>query len=282
MAGAFVCRASRFYGAALEERARRMVSWSPMLQAFWGSLRRRWGTLTVVAGIGVVGVLLLWLQVRSGNPSRRPTELSAFFRFANHCAEMPADRLTEFTGTFEANRKVLERDPDAFNSWYTAGLMKKFVCDYEGARDIWEHAGQLRPKNSISFGALGNLYGFFLNDKVKAEANYLKAIENEEAFKELQRENKAPAYTVNIQYYRDLHETYRAQGTDRGADAIGVLQRGLRVEPKSSDLMVLLASYYRDSGNLPEAIRWFEESLTITPNNEPVIKEIARLRAALR
>ncbi len=246
--------------------------------------RRPRRLIFIIAGVALVIGGLVWFQLRLGSrpqPDRQP-QFERFFAFANKCPDLQDDKLKEYAERFTAVKRVLESDPDQFNSWYTAGLMKKFVCDYEGARDIWEYAGSIRPRNSISFGALGNLYGYFLNDRAKAEANYLKAIENEEAFKELQRENKAPEYTVNIQYYRDLHEIYRGQGKDKEADSINVLQRGLRVEPKSSDLMVLLASYYRDNGNLPEAIRWFEESLTIASNNEPVIKEIARLRAALR
>lgn len=250
-----------------------------MLPSTLSFLRRNWLGLGIAAAVVIVGGGLVWLQLQFGNPSRRPASLNQLFVFGNKCADLPEDKVQEYHDRFDTAKKRLEANADDFNAWYAAGLMKKFVCDYAGARDIWEYANSIRPKNSIAFAALGNLYGYFLKDFEKAEVNYLKAIENEEAFKKLQAENKAPEYAVNTEYYRNLYELYRAKGAAKDAQALGILLRGLKVEPKEANLTVVLASHYRDTGRIPEAIEWFEASLKIVPDNKAVQDELTRLKA---
>jgi len=73
---------------------------------------------------------------------------------------------------------VLKENNDAFTYWIEFGQYWKLVGDYEGARDAWEYASAIRPKNSLSFGNLGDLYGYYIRDFALAESNFLAAIEN--------------------------------------------------------------------------------------------------------
>src|SRR3989344_7329737 len=80
--------------------------------------------------------------------------------------------LKELSGLSES----LAKNPDTLDGWLRAGVVKKFFGDYAGARDLWEYAGLIRPKNSVSFFNLGGLYGLYLKDYPKAEKNYKIAI----------------------------------------------------------------------------------------------------------
>lgn len=235
-----------------------------------------------VIALFVIGVVAaLFFRERAEERAERGG-FEKLLTLQNRCPEpIPENRLKEFLGQFEVAKSDVEQDPDRFNSWMRLGLLKHTFCDWEGARDIWEYASVLRPKNSLSFGNLGSLYADKLNDPVRAEANYLKAIENEEAFQALVKgvENPPP---VNATYYVGLHELYRYKFPDdpqKQAAAVEVLLRGIRFVPTAIDLKKVLASYYRDIGNIEEAIKWFEEVLKQTPENGAVKAEVQRLKS---
>ncbi|MBI1999529.1 MAG: tetratricopeptide repeat protein [Parcubacteria group bacterium] len=72
----------------------------------------------------------------------------------------------------------LSQDASLFNDWMDLGLLRKSIEDYDGALEAWEYASALRPQNSLSFSNLGVLYAYYLNDQARAEANFLRAVEN--------------------------------------------------------------------------------------------------------
>lgn len=74
---------------------------------------------------------------------------------------------------------LLKENTQSYNEWIDLGALRKSIEDYEGARQAWEYASAIRPKNSVSFGNLGVLYGYYLQNPTLAEKNYLKAIEND-------------------------------------------------------------------------------------------------------
>src|SRR3989344_9545283 len=75
---------------------------------------------------------------------------------------------------------LLKQDSNLFNQWSDLGLLLKSINDYVWARDVWEYAAALRPKDSLVFTNLGNLYGYYLKELEKAEKNYLQSIENDQ------------------------------------------------------------------------------------------------------
>lgn len=74
---------------------------------------------------------------------------------------------------------LLRENNQSFNEWIDLGIERKGIEDYEGARQAWEYASAIRPQNSLSFNNLAVLYGYYLQNPVLAEKNYLKAIEND-------------------------------------------------------------------------------------------------------
>ena len=99
----------------------------------------------------------------------------------------------------------LKTDGTNFNNWMDLGLLRHTIGDYEGAREAWEYASALRPKNSISFSNLGNVYGYYLKDAAKAEKNLLQAIANDTKLVYL--------YMQTYDFYRDvLKDSVKAKG----------------------------------------------------------------------
>jgi len=93
-----------------------------------------------------------------------------------------AERATEVTKQINDLTAILKGSNNRFNEWMDLALLRKSIEDYEGARDIWEYVGAIRPKNAISFANLGSLYAYYLGNPLKAEANFLHAVENEPRF----------------------------------------------------------------------------------------------------
>ena len=143
-------------------------------------------------------------------------------------------------------KEFLAKTPDHMGGWMEVGLIRKGLCDYQGAADVWTYVGEIRPENSLSFANLGDLHTHFLVDYPKAEAAYLRAIENEKH---------------DVNYFRNFFELYYYSYTEKKHLAEKVLLDGLNYNPDSHDLMTLLASYYRDNGNKEKAIEYTYEFL---------------------
>ena len=179
--------------------------------------------------------------------------------------DIPSQKLEEWQDRFVRAKEQVLSSPDGFNfqGVLEIGLIKKNVGDYEGARDAWEYLGKKRPKNSISFGNLGDLYANFLNDPRRAEEAYRKAIEND---------------PQDINYYIGLSDVYRYLLPDEKEKAEEVLLEGISQNGDDTTLLNYLAGYYRDEGMVEQAIEYYEKSLAKEPGNEAVQRELDRLK----
>ena len=93
-------------------------------------------------------------------------------------AGMAEDAKAIYQKKIEDLENLLKKDSNSFQNWIDLGVFRKGVEDYEGTREIWEYASKRWPGNSISFGNLGDLYGFYLKDYTKAESSFLQSILN--------------------------------------------------------------------------------------------------------
>lgn len=148
------------------------------------------------------------------------------------------------------------------DDWIAVGVIKKFFNDYEGARDAWEYAGVLYPANALSFANLGNLYAFYLRDIGKAEFNFRKAI------------NSDP---YQPGYYLNFADFYKTVYVVKKTEAPKVLLEGMSVI-KDVNLILSLATYYRDEGDKVNAIKYYQEVLRLSPDQAGIVEEIDRLK----
>src|SRR3989344_1582590 len=214
--------------------------------------------LFVAAGIGYY-----FYTQKAGAPdiAVQDKQEKNLFEFKPQCPDLTEEQIASLKERFDKVKEFLAKTPDHMGGWMEVGLIRKGLCDYQGAADVWTYVGEIRPENSLSFANLGDLYTHFLVDYPKAEAAYLRAIENEKH---------------DVNYFRNFFELYYYY-TEKKHLAEKVLLDGLNYNPNSQDLMTLLASYYRDNGNKEKAIEYFNKVLKLNPDNEAVKRELERL-----
>ncbi len=141
---------------------------------------------------------------------------------------------------------LLNKNSRNIEAWLDMGIVYKQVGDYEGAREAWEYVGLLSPNGIVSFSNLGDLHHYYLKDYPKSENSFLKAIKNDSKY---------------ILSYINLHELYKFSYQTDTNKAVDVLKQGVSANPGNIDLLVTLASYYRDKGDSKNARIYYEESL---------------------
>ncbi|OHA00778.1 MAG: hypothetical protein A3H71_01920 [Candidatus Sungbacteria bacterium RIFCSPLOWO2_02_FULL_48_13b] len=160
----------------------------------------------------------------------------------------------------------IDANPDLLAPWLQLGLYKKVIGDFEGARDAWEYASQIRPQNVVSFNNLGELYGsrYYLPDFLKSELNFQQAIKND------------PTY---IQAYISLSELYRYSYTEKSSLAEKTLFDGLKSNPDHTDLISYIARFYAETGKIDQAIEYYQKLKALRPSDALSIdQDIAKLR----
>ena len=162
--------------------------------------------------------------------------------------------------------KTVKENPDFFDGWIQLGLLKKTIGDFVGARDAWEYAGIIRPKNSLSFANLGELYWRYLHLYPQAEINFQASIKN----------NPSDPGT-----YVSLSELYFYSLKDKADLADDILLQGIATNPESVDIPRALASLYEKSGQYAKAIEWWQKVLESDPKNAQIIATIDALKKKL-
>jgi tetratricopeptide (TPR) repeat protein len=163
----------------------------------------------------------------------------------------------------------LKIHPEKAEEWNNLAIFRKNINDYEAAAEIWEYLVWLQPTNVVALGNLGDLYHFYLRDYPKSEKNFLAAIALE---------------PTNLTLYRGLHELYRYSYKRDTSAAADILKTGLQKIPDNIDLLVLLASYYKEKGQKKEARLYYEKALAgaRVSGNTALVDALERDLAELR
>ena len=146
----------------------------------------------------------------------------------NVTVDLPAITIEQAKETITKLTAALKKNSDLFGDWVELGLYRRLIGDYGGAAAAWEYAGAIRPKNSVSFNNLGDLYTYQIKDKARAEKNYLMALANDSA---------------SIAAYEKLYELYRYIFKD-DEKAKGVLKEGISKNPDFSQRLQYLLDNY--------------------------------------
>lgn len=174
-----------------------------------------------------------------------------------------AEQKEKIYGELRMHGSAVKEKPDYFFGWIQVGLLKKVIGDFEGARDAWEYAGVISPKNSVSFANLGELYWRYLPNFPKSEANFKISIKN--------KPNDSSTYM-------SLSDLYRYSFVEKKDLADDVLLEGVNANPNSIDLMKQLARLYEFEGKYVLAVTWLQKVLAADSSNAEVATEIEVLK----
>ena len=120
----------------------------------------------------------------------------------------------------EELKKNIKNNIDVYNSLLQIGLYNKMAGDYKGAIIYFEYVSKVYSTDYISYGNLGDIYGYYLKDVALSELNYNKAISNS-------------PYQEYL--YFQLASMFKDVANDR-EKALEVIERGLKALPKSKAL----------------------------------------------
>lgn len=132
------------------------------------------GTNTKVLGSGDYTITQVPIENKKRVPAPDLNRVVVFGKTVNLTEEVKkivTDKIT----TLQSD---LKKDNTNLNNWLSLGLYQKMAGDYEGAVITWKYVGEVANKDFISFGNLGDLYGYYLHDNAMAEMYYKKAIAN--------------------------------------------------------------------------------------------------------
>jgi len=161
----------------------------------------------------------------------------------------------------------IKADYNNLGLWIDLGLLRQTAGDYSGAKEAFEFANEVFPKNYVSFQDLGFLYGFYLQNPVESEKYYLKSLEND---------------PTNAQVYLDLTDVYFNFKTGV-AKIPEFLSEAMKTVSDSDKLLLMarLGRYYEEIKDYANAIKQYEEILAKDPSNTGLKAEVERLKALL-
>lgn len=119
----------------------------------------------------------------------------------------------------------LKKDSKQLSKWVDLGLYQKMAGDYEGASLSWKYVGEV-SNDYVAVGNLGNLYAYYMKDKLKAEVYYKEAIRRDPS---------------QIYLYVQLAEVYRDVFQNK-TKAIATIDEALKISPNNQELITFKAS----------------------------------------
>ncbi len=153
------------------------------------------------------------------------------------------------------------------NAWVMLGVQRKTIGDYEGAREAWDYAKVLAPNEVVAYNNLGDLYHYYLKDFKKSEENWKKTIAIKSDY---------------VQGYRGLVDLYKYSMTEKLGETPTLLKSGIVKNPDSVDLMVMLARYYLDAGDMIMAKEAYGKAIATSEriNNDASVTETLKQELA--
>lgn len=184
-------------------------------------------------------------------------EQIATLDFTKRDKEISEEKREEYEEKFRADAaKFLNNPGSAIAFWPLIEIaqIKQLIGDYDGAEQALIWAEELQPKSYLVHGNLGNLYFRHYQDFAKAEEYYLKAIEE--------------GNPKTVFYYFELHEIYRYFYKQETSLAEDILKRGIETHPDETNLMAVLADYYKGLGRFHESKEYYQKILEINPDSQ--------------
>lgn len=225
--------------------------------------------VVLVIVILIIGYFV-WQEFFNKESRVTPSNTESFYIFKVGRTDLTAEQVANYRQEFEVDSQIVTATAEKFNfdALNNMAQIKNILHDYEGARDIWEYVSAQRPKNSLSFFNLGLLYASVLKNNELAEKNFLQALAN------------AEGETGNEQYYYALADFYNYNMPEKKTELEKILLAALETEPykESMGVITLLAKYYGNNNQKDLALKYWQRTLVLSPDNVDIKTEINNLK----
>lgn len=176
--------------------------------------------------------------------------------------DRPEEQRKIFMDKIVAAKELLAKNPNDPDAFEIIGFIHDTLGDKETAQKYYKEALRFNPESVPALNNLANIYRD-LGDFGGAEKLYLKITEVEAS---------------NIEAWRDLHDLYRYLYKSKEDQADDILLSGLGKNPDDPQILAMLATYYQDTGNKEEAIKYYELLVKAMPTNEAAKQELRKVR----
>jgi len=216
--------------------------------------------VTIIASLGILYFSKdKPLENPENNPENIEKEISFEIDFSK-AEKISEDQLKILKSDYKSAVEKYKQDPNNFSALMTFAFINYQLGNYESARDIYIRVGKISPGNYNSFWNLANCL-IRLKDYSGAEQAYLKAIEN------------GPDQT---RHYTALAEIYWYDMPEKKSEIPDLYKKGLAVLPNNYDFLINLASYYKETGDKANALKYFQEVIDNYPEMENEIRPIIK------
>jgi tetratricopeptide (TPR) repeat protein len=168
-----------------------------------------------------------------------------------------------FEEAFKIYKKILDTDPNHFETTYFLAILNTQIKKYEQAKELLEKAILIKPEMPELYNSLGLIHRNIGNFEQSLKS-FKKAIQILPEF--------AVAYNNMAIVYRDLDNVKEAEKN---------LLYSIKIDPNNSDPYNNLGLIYRDSNQENKAKEFFEKSLEINPKNLQTLNNLGNLHKNL-
>ncbi len=175
----------------------------------------------------------------------------------------PAER-THLVELIQKYKDLANKEPKNADHWLQLGFHKEKLGNVKGAIASYEKSAQLNPKAFLPFEQVGVLYEK-TGQYERAERAYLAAIQND---------------PVKTYLYLPLVALYMNYVPQKKSLVPELLTAGLNIEGNKDDpaLLEMLAVFYKNTGDVKNAISAYEKLLSVTPGNATARAELGELK----
>lgn len=208
-----------------------------------------------------------WLNFNQNKNNNPENSIEKLFTLKIVRTDLTPELNEKYRNEMTVYKDTVMQSPEQFNfnAFMGAAIVKYTVQDYDGARDLWLYVNQVRPSSSPSFYNLGNLYADIYKDCTEAEKYYTIAATND---------------PNEIGYLRNIFDFYNTKCPNQQL-AEAALKKALSIKADNVDFMVLSAEFYRDQGNNQEAIKYYEQAIKLSPQNQALKDEYNKFKSGL-
>ena len=216
--------------------------------------------------IAVVLIVIIAIAILGGGKikdffNRKPLGFSEE-SFIQLMQDRPEEQRKAFMDRIAVAKDLLAKNPNDTDAFEIIGFLHDTLGDKETAQKYYKEILKLKPESVVPLNNLANIYKD-RGDFSEAEKLYLKITEVDAS---------------NIEAWRDLHDLYRYLYKSKEDQADDILLSGLGKNPDDPQILAMLATYYQDTGNKEEAIKYYERLVEVMPANEAAKKELQKLR----